>query len=68
MDHTNQEREAIRRRREDEATATEEDEASNTAHQVPIRSIGTSATTSRTYQRELPRATTTATYVYQALS
>ena len=63
MNHTNEEREATRRRGKDEETATEGDEASNTAHQVPLSSIGTSATTSRTYQREHPRARTTATYV-----
>ena len=37
-------------------------------NQVPISNMGTSATTCWPHQREHPRATTTATYVYQAPS
>ena len=52
MDHTDQKREATRRRRDDEATGTDEGEASNTVHQEPFSIMGTSATTSRPHQQQ----------------
>ena len=45
MDHTDQEREATRRR-EDEATSTDEGEAANSAYHVPISNVATSVPTS----------------------
>ena len=46
MDHTDQEREATRRRREDEATSTDEGEAANSAYQVPTSNMVTGVPTS----------------------
>ena len=64
MDHTDQERESIRRRRGDDATSTDEGEAANLAYQLPIGATATSVPTS--WPQQNPSATTTATYVYQA--
>ena len=64
MDHTDRESEAARERRGNVATSTDEGEPANLAYQLPIRATAPSAPTS--WPQQHPRATTAATYVYQA--